>query len=396
MSWTSPWAWALAAAVALPIVAHLWSRHQPRSVAFPTLRFLHAASPISRRLRTLQDWPLLAWRVLTVLAVTAAAAGPTIAALARSTAPAPLHRVIVVDEAVRAQASAVVERLRSEAAAVVVDDRPVASAMGDAIALAAASARRTRSELVVVWDGSHPALSPRDLEAVPAYVGVRLEPLAGVTHAAGEVASVATLVDAVELPRGADALRAPLLAALATVRVPDPQVSVRLRWRSTSVEQAESAPATASRSRLIRALDDLSADVRLRSAAERSRPLAGSSDTGSTDAGPRGRIHPLLDGHVAGDRVVIDSLAVPDAPLTWWAAVAPVEALVRWERVSMSGERWTEADLRRASRAPAPAEDGAAAPGRHTRAAWLLVLALLLVEQVWRARLRESGVRDDA
>lgn len=394
MTWTSPWAWALAAAVTLPIAAHLWSRHQPRSVPFPTLRFLQATSPIALRLRTLRDWPLLAWRVLIVLAVTAAAAGPTIASLARSTATAPLHRVIVVDEAVRAQASALVEQLRGETAAVVVDDRPVASALGDAMALAATSARRTRSELVVVWDGSRPALLPRDLEPVPAYVGVRLAPLAASTPAPGEVASAAALVDAIELPRDADALRAPLVAALATVRVPDPQARVRLRWRSTPLPDPERAPTTAPGARLVRALDDLAADVRLRGAADRSRPLSRPSGAGTGVS--RGRIHPLLDGHVADDGLVIDSLAVPDAPLTWWAAIAPVEALVRWERLSTSGERWTESAVRSAMRAPAAAEVEGGPSGRHTREAWLLVLALLLVEQVWRSRLREARVRDDA
>lgn len=399
MTWAAPWAWALAAAIALPIVAHLWSRRQPRSVEFPTLRFLQASSPVSRRLRTIQDWPLLALRVLIVLAVAAAAAGPTIVALARDKATAPLHRVIVVDEAVGTAAAALVARLRGEAAdAVVVDDRPIASALIDAIAQAATSARRTRSELVLVWDGSRPTLLPEDLEAVPAYVGVRLEPVAAATAVAGDGVSVATLIDAIELPRDVEALRTPLLAALAAVRVPDRGVPVRLRWPSPSI--AEAAP-TAARPSLRRVLDDLAADVRLRSAAERSRAAVAGGLGDPALPNPRNaaappRIASLLDAHVAGDTLVVESLAEPQAPLTWWAAVAPVEALVRWERLAATGECWTEAEVRTASRAPAAAVDDVAPSGRHTRAAWLLVLALLLLEQMWRSRLREAGAGDAA
>ncbi|MBA2355541.1 MAG: BatA domain-containing protein, partial [Acidobacteria bacterium] len=58
MTWASPWAWAFALGVALPLIAHLWSRRQPRTLPFPTLRFLTAASPVSRRLHRVQDWPL--------------------------------------------------------------------------------------------------------------------------------------------------------------------------------------------------------------------------------------------------------------------------------------------------------------------------------------------------
>lgn len=57
MIWATPAAWALAILAALPLLAHLWSRKRPAPLPFPTLRFLRAASPVSRRLRRVQDWP---------------------------------------------------------------------------------------------------------------------------------------------------------------------------------------------------------------------------------------------------------------------------------------------------------------------------------------------------
>jgi len=111
--WASPAAWALAILAALPVVAHLWSRKRPMALSFPTLRFLRAASPVSRRLRRVQDWPLLLLRLAIVGVICAAAAGPTLSARWRQRAwQARLHRVIVV-EAGAASASAAAEQKSS-------------------------------------------------------------------------------------------------------------------------------------------------------------------------------------------------------------------------------------------------------------------------------------------
>ena len=383
MNWATPWAWMLAATIALPLVAHLWSRRQPTSVPFPSLRFLRATSPVSRRLRRVQDWPLLLWRALIVLVVTAAAAGPTVGPVVRSRTNAPLHRVIVVDDAVTDEAAAVVSRLRDEAAStVVLADAPLAVALPEAIALAGQSARRARSEIVLVWDGSTDVLPSRALDAVPTYVGIRLEPQTSERRVPTVTADA--WVDILAPDGAAASVDVAVRRALRNVRLPRPQARVALRWNeASSAPASDDSPALATRA-LRQALEDLAADVRVREAASRSQPQ---SEPGATD------IVTGLSARGDADRLLVETSARPDAPLTWWAAVAPLEALVRWERLARSNQRWTPDALRAAARAPASPEAAPTAQGTHARHVWALVLVLLLVEQWWRQRLRahEAG-----
>ena len=157
MIWATPVAWALALLAALPLIAHLWSRKRPAALPFPTLRFLRAASPVSRRLRRVQDWPLLLLRLAIVVVVCAAAAGPTLDARWRQQAwRSRLHRVIVVDADVAgATASAAVNDMRKDvASSTVLGPAEIADVFDDAIAQAERSAADRRTELVVVWSGS--------------------------------------------------------------------------------------------------------------------------------------------------------------------------------------------------------------------------------------------------
>lgn len=382
MTWAAPWAWALAAAVALPLVAHLWSRRQPRSVEFPTLRFLQATSPVSRRLHTLHDRALLAWRAIIVMAAVAAAAGPTIGSAARRDDSGPLHRVIVVDDAVRAEVGPLVERLRREStAATVLQDVPIASALAEGIAEASHAARRTRSELVLIWDGSQ-ALLPGDLADVPAYVGIRLEPVSA-RQASTFAAFTAPTIDIIGETTATAQVRASLLEALEGVRLPRAEARVELRWAEPPSRAAAAPSAAVVPARLRRLSDDLARDVRLRDAALRSGPLAPTGRSPLAGALP-------LETRIEDARLIVESHVSPQAPLTWWAAVAPLEALVPWERIAAPREPWPSDAVRAATRAAAPAEVESEPGGRHTRLAWVLVLALLAVEQWWRSRIREE------
>ncbi len=77
LTWTYPW-WGLAsaAAIALPVAAHLWRRRVRRQIILPTLRFLQAAEAQRHSPRRLRHWLLLALRCSVLLAITAALAQP--------------------------------------------------------------------------------------------------------------------------------------------------------------------------------------------------------------------------------------------------------------------------------------------------------------------------------
>ena len=99
ITFLQPWAWLLAATVALPIAVHLLARNRSRRMPFPTLRFLEVTklSAVSRQ--TLQDVPLLAVRIALVLAAVAALAGPVFVTPAREAAWAGrVARAVVLDD----------------------------------------------------------------------------------------------------------------------------------------------------------------------------------------------------------------------------------------------------------------------------------------------------------
>ena len=389
MTWASPWAGLLAAGIILPLIAHLWSRRQPPTVGFPSLRFLRASSPVSRRLQTVRDWPLLIVRALVVLLVAAAAAGPTVGERTRGGAR-PVHRIIVIDEAVGAEVVADVTRASSDAAATVEALGPgaIASLVAEATERARLAPPHRRSEIVLVWDGARHALDERDLAAIPPHIGVRLVTVDGPATSRAVPASTLPLV--LE-PTPADrTVAAALRQGLASVRVPPAPTTVHIIWPPApqgSVPALGRLPP-----RLTRAMDDLAADSRVQEAAERSvrdprAPRADGPAPGRWVA-RTATMAPLLRTWVADDRLVVASDATPASPLSWWAAVAALEGQVRWERLAPSPERWAPEALRAAAREPASAPGIVAPAGRETRAAWVVILLLLLGEQWWRHRLQ--------
>ncbi|MBS3735382.1 MAG: BatA domain-containing protein [Phycisphaerae bacterium] len=76
LSLLSPWMLAGAGLVALPIVAHLLSRHVRRRVVFPTVRLLRQSRARTARLFRLRRWLVLLLRCLAVCLIAAAFARP--------------------------------------------------------------------------------------------------------------------------------------------------------------------------------------------------------------------------------------------------------------------------------------------------------------------------------
>lgn len=391
MIWTAAWAWALALAAVLPIAAHLWSRRRPVAVPFPTLRFLRAASPVSRRLRRVQDWPLLLLRLAIVAVICAAAAGPTLVSPSRQQSwRTRLHRIVVVDAAVAAQADDIVARERRGASSfAMLGPGAIADLIDEAIARAARHAGRMRTEVVIVWDGSRDAVAPRDLEDVPATTGLRLVPVESPPRDSaaarpGVAQPVTVRADA------ADALaRDRLLTAVSGLSLAAVTSPIEIVWPATG-------PRTPARSgvaspELRRVLDDIADDVRVRDAAERSSRDARQPARVTRDAdgrclarSPTGE--PLLRGWAEGDRLVLVLDATPSSPLAWWAVVAALESIARPWAVAATPVQWSRSELSTASREPALPPVSALPGGLDTRVAWAIALGLLLLEQMRRRR----------
>ncbi len=361
---------------------------------FPTLRYLRAASPVSSRLRRVQQWPLLLLRLAIVGAVCAAAAGPTLAVSWRqATWRERLHRIIVVDVGLTAADVVVAELQRSAVSSVVIGPQAIVDTLDAAIAQAEAVAPRLRTEVVLVWDGSQARLSAADVGDIPAPVGVRLV-VQDRAAAAPAAPDARTLADALRLHLPADAagLEQQLRARLDALRLPAPLVRITGRW-----DGARILPTSANESRMDgvlhahveRTLEDIAADPRVRDAAARSTRTAASNEARTAPVGSMVLARatdgtPLLRGASDGNGLVLDFATTPRSPLTWWAIVSAGESLAGLE-VRDAG-RWSGDDVASAGR-PAPSPPAAALPGGlDTRAAWVVVLALLAIEQLWRRR----------
>jgi hypothetical protein len=396
MTWALPAAWALAAAVVLPLVAHLWSRRTPRSLPFPTLRFLRAASPVSRRLRTVQDWPLLLLRAAIVVAVVAAAAGPTVATRGRVAGwQARLHRIVVVQPEVEGRVEATVARLQREAAsAEVVKAGDWDTRLEMARGLAARSAAQHRTEVVFLWDGTRSRLPARELTQLPTTVGVSLQPVPAPTRAAPSFTTggAALPLDLVLVDRDR-AVGEALREALALVPGASAERRVVAFWPGSPIRAVAAAPARVEAG-FRDALAQLAGDARVAEAASRSRrdgrapsmtfPPSAQVVARSVDGVP------LLRAWVDGARLAIGLEAEPTSPLALWSAVAALDAVAapnQWAAAA-GDDAWTRAAIASVTRDASPPVGGTLPGGLDTRAAWVLVLVLLMAEQWWRSTLQ--------
>jgi hypothetical protein len=85
------------AAVAAPLVIHLWSRHRYREAPWAAMQFLLAAMRKNARRLQLQQWLLLAVRMLIIALVVLAVAEPYGERLLASLSGEPTHKILVVD-----------------------------------------------------------------------------------------------------------------------------------------------------------------------------------------------------------------------------------------------------------------------------------------------------------
>jgi hypothetical protein len=84
-------------AACLPLLIHLWSRHRYRETSWAAMQFLLAAMRKNARRLQLQQWLLLALRMLLVALVVFAAAEPYGSQLVASASGEPVHKVLVLD-----------------------------------------------------------------------------------------------------------------------------------------------------------------------------------------------------------------------------------------------------------------------------------------------------------
>jgi hypothetical protein len=257
-----------------------------------------------------------------------------------------------------------------------------------------------RTEILFVWDGSLATLAPADLEAVPAGLGIRLRTVAAPVEAAAHSAATSIVIDA---PAADTAARQRVQAAAQALQLPDAATRLQVRWPgetsagSTGAARPHAPPASASAvpASIRRALDDVAADVRVREAADRSRSDTRPSGQALDNAGrwlaQSDALSPLLRGWFeAPQQLVIALDAAPTSPLAWWSIVSARESLARLDRRTVT-TRWSEADLVAAQRAAPMPPLGAMPGGLDTRLAWAGALLLLLVEGVWRRRVKTLG-----
>jgi hypothetical protein len=177
--WANPVAlWGLSL-LAVPVLIHLLLRPQIMRMRFPSLRFLPASRLASARRRIIHDWPLLLVRLAILACAVAALAGPILVTPSREESwSARIARAIVVDAGQGGGPSSlsveqVVEREHAGAAT---STRIDAKQLNDGLMQAAAwlgTAPPAAREIAVVSAFQEGSVTPRDVAALPADIGVR-------------------------------------------------------------------------------------------------------------------------------------------------------------------------------------------------------------------------------
>src|SRR3954452_17864662 len=85
------------AAAAAPILIHLWSRHRHHEEPWAAMQFLLAAMQKNARRMQLQQWLLLALRMLIIALVVLAVAEPYGERLLAGRSALPAHKILVID-----------------------------------------------------------------------------------------------------------------------------------------------------------------------------------------------------------------------------------------------------------------------------------------------------------
>lgn len=364
--WTNAAALAGLAFVALPIAIHLLVRQQARTLAFPSLRFLHETALAAFRRRRVQDAALLLCRVAIVAAAATALAGPVLQTPSRTAAHANrVARAIVIVDANSADS---LETLDAGAfRSVHIHRTHIADALADALRWLDRQPPAAR-EIVLAGAFRRGSIDRSDLIAVPESVGLHFARQSD----RGAPADVSVPV----LRRRNDSL------VLVERRI-------RLRPDETEVSEGGGQPLPADRIRIL--------------ASSHHQPLADAALAAALEAGvrwssPDRRVLIVWDGaDESREQISVGSevvrMRVPDPP--WTSASAVVDALdaatprVQVDPVLIPRERLDEW-----SRQPgAPPADAPPADEGDRRWLWALAVSLLAVEQRLR-RAREE--RPDA
>ena len=200
MFWLNPFALFALASVALPILIHLMIQRRAERLPFPTLRFLQPTRLAAIRRHLIEDLPLLAVRMAVLAAAVAAVAGPLLVTPARRQAwDRRMVRAVVTDDVARyvegrdreggpaASAPEAPGRASSKLDGSVAErrrERPALQrtfsgvAISDGIRRAIVwlgTAPPARREIVIASPFPIGSITPADVAAIPADIGVRFE-----------------------------------------------------------------------------------------------------------------------------------------------------------------------------------------------------------------------------
>ena len=191
MLWLNPSALFALASVAAPILIHILIQRKAERFPFPTLRFLQPTRLAAIRRHVLEDVVLLAVRIAILAAAVAALAGPLLITAARRQAwDRRVVRAVVIDQGAAGADAAEARALPLDGArgrpfdtaqgrqASDTDQVFETASLGDGIRRAILwldTAPPARRELVIASPFPIGSITPADIAAIPADIGVRLE-----------------------------------------------------------------------------------------------------------------------------------------------------------------------------------------------------------------------------
>jgi hypothetical protein len=175
MLWLNPLALFAVASVALPILIHLLIQRRAERFPFPTLRFLQPTRLAAIRRHLIEELPLLAVRMAVLAAAAAALAGPLLVTAARRQAwDRRIVTAVVTDDVTRP----VEGRDREGAPAPALRRTFSGAGIPDGIRRAILwldTAPPARREIVIASPFAIGSITPADVAAIPAGIGVRFE-----------------------------------------------------------------------------------------------------------------------------------------------------------------------------------------------------------------------------
>ena len=431
IGWLNPSAlWALPLAL-LPVIIHLLRTHHARRVQFPSLRFVQPSRAAAVRMRLPSDILLMMLRVAVVGLAVAAIAGPILLTSSRLSAwNARIARAVVVDtsESMRAPGDGGAERMAADAAVAELQSaaygqRIVAADLGEGIARASQwleSSPPARREIVIVSDMQRGALRTTDLARVAGDIGIRLVTVGRVPETTrfdgialvgasgipsrGMRVTASQEATSVEMEgRAADStagLRlvasdndqpalARLLRTVASAGAPAGSAEQPVAVQFTGAAASPVQPARVKPGWMLRTILRLRKDL-----ADTGTHKDGGDDSVWTIVSRGGNGTPRVRAASSGNELIVDVDGGPDS----LAAAAVVRALLL---ARIDPEPYAEHEVARVdaatmsagSRSPAPVSRDAwpNAESTDARWLWLVVLAMLGVEQWLRDRTVTAG-----